>query len=266
MLALIASMIASGPSAKRPPHMVFEVLVILRPLEGDMRFLKWAVLYTALLTGANAALADTSLEALREGTMRKLLFHSEAQPVSQAVFTTPEGEEFTLSDWQGKHVLVNFWATWCAPCRHEMPALDALQGEFGGDDFEVVTIATGRNTLAGIERFFAEPEEGADPIVNLPILLDPKSELASEMAVLGLPITVVLDPEGERDRPDAGRRRVVFRQCPGNRRGAHRRGRLRGRCPLLSWRTLHPRDISGPDDARVRARGRRGAGRSRDGR
>jgi len=174
-----------------------------------MRFLKTAVLYTALLIGANAALADASLEALREGTMRKLLeamregtmrklmFHSEAQPVSQVPFATPEGEEFTLADWRGKHVVLNFWATWCAPCRHEMPALDALQAEFGGETFEVVTIATGRNTLAGIERFFAEPQEGADPIANLPILLDPKSDLAAEMAVLGLPITVILNPEGE---------------------------------------------------------------------
>ncbi|MDJ1006501.1 MAG: TlpA disulfide reductase family protein [Paracoccaceae bacterium] len=162
-----------------------------------MRFLKLAVLYTALLTGANAALADAALEAMREGTMRKLLFHSDAQPVSQAPFTTPEGEEFTLADWQGKYVLLNFWATWCAPCRHEMPALDALQREFGGETFEVVTIATGRNTLQGIERFFAEPSDTAPPITDLPILLDPKSDLASEMGVLGLPITVILNPEGE---------------------------------------------------------------------
>ena len=166
-----------------------------------MRVLKLVAVYTALLAGANGAAADAALEELREGTMRKLMFHSDAQPVSQEVFTTPEGTEHTLADWQGKYVLVNFWATWCAPCRHEMPALDALQGEFGGDDFEVVTIATGRNTLTGITRFFADPiddpDEPPQPIENLPILRDPKSDLAADMAVLGLPITVILNPEGE---------------------------------------------------------------------
>jgi thiol-disulfide isomerase/thioredoxin len=160
--------------------------------EGEMRLIRFAVLYTALALGANAALADTAaLEALRDGDMRKLMFHSEPQMASTAIFTTPEGQEKTLADWQGKHVMLNFWATWCAPCRKEMPALDALQGEFGGDAFEVVTVATGRNSLPGITRFFEE-----ENITRLPILLDPNQALAREMAVLGLPITVILDPDG----------------------------------------------------------------------
>lgn len=150
-----------------------------------------AVLYTALALGANVALADTAeLEALREGTMKKLIF-SEPAEVSDAAFTDPDGGEFRLADFQGKYVLVNFWATWCAPCRKEMPMLSELQTEFGGDTFEVVTIATGRNELAGIRRFF--DDIGVD---NLPLYLDPKQALARDMAVLGLPITVILDPEG----------------------------------------------------------------------
>ncbi|RVT87237.1 TlpA family protein disulfide reductase [Rhodobacteraceae bacterium CCMM004] len=149
-----------------------------------------AVLYLALAMGANAAPAD--LAALREGDMKKLMFHAAPEAVSDVVFTDAAGAEHRLSDWRGKHVLVNFWATWCAPCRHEMPALDALQAEFGGDAFEVVTIATGRNSLTGIEKFFEE--EG---IAHLPILLDPKQAVAREMAVLGLPISVLLNPDGE---------------------------------------------------------------------
>lgn len=69
--------------------------------------------------------------------------------------------------------------------------LDALQTEFGGDDFEVVTVATGRNSVQGIRRFFEEVG-----VANLPVLLDPGQELAREMGVFGLPITVILDREG----------------------------------------------------------------------
>ncbi len=150
-----------------------------------------AILYMGLAFSANVALADTSkLEAMREGTMKKLLF-SDPAPVSDVSFTHADGGTFTLTGFEGKHVLVNFWATWCAPCRKEMPMLSELQTEFGGDAFEVVTIATGRNDLNGIKRFFAEIE-----VDNLPLYLDPKQALARDMAVLGLPITLILDPEG----------------------------------------------------------------------
>ncbi|MEM0949918.1 MAG: TlpA disulfide reductase family protein [Pseudomonadota bacterium] len=157
-----------------------------------MKLFRCAVLYTALALGANATLADTAaLEALRDGSMKKLQFHDAPEAVTAATFTEADGTERTLADWQGKHIVLNFWATWCAPCRKEMPALDALQQEFGGDAFEVVTLATGRNKLAGITRFFEE-----ESITALPVLLDPKQAVAREMAVLGLPITVIIDPEG----------------------------------------------------------------------
>jgi len=157
------------------------------------RKLRSAVLYTALAFGANAAEADTAaLEALRDGDMKKLVFHAEPQAASDTAFSDAEGGEHRLSDWQGKHVVLNCWATWCAPCRKEMPMLDALQAEFGGDSFEVVTIAAGRNSVQGIRRFFEEVG-----VTNLPILLDPKQELSREMGVFGLPITVILNPEGQ---------------------------------------------------------------------
>ncbi len=150
-----------------------------------------AALYTALALGATPAAADVALaESLREGTMKKLIF-SEPQSVSGETFTDPSGGTFSLSGFEGKHVLVNFWATWCAPCRKEMPMLSEIQEEFGGDAFEVVTIATGRNPLPAIDSFFAEIG-----VNNLPRYLDPQSTLARDMAILGLPITLILDPEG----------------------------------------------------------------------
>ncbi|MGR3805441.1 TlpA family protein disulfide reductase [Marinibacterium profundimaris] len=153
-----------------------------------------ALVYTALALGANTAVAADipTLEALRDGDMKKLSFHSEPKPIAVAAFTLEDGGEGTLADYEGKYILLNFWATWCAPCRKEMPQLSALQAEFGGDDFEVVTLATGRNSPTGIVKFFEEA--GVD---NLPRHQDPRQQVAREMAVLGLPITVLIDPQGQ---------------------------------------------------------------------
>ena len=151
-----------------------------------------AFLYTGLVTLANPALADlAAAEALREGDMKKLTFHTDPQPAGESSFTTFDGDPLTLADYEGKWVLLNFWATWCAPCRKEMPMLSELQEELGGDDFEVVTIATGRNPAPAMQSFFAEIG-----VNNLPLHRDPKSALAREMGILGLPITVILNPEG----------------------------------------------------------------------
>ncbi|EIE52517.1 redoxin [Salipiger aestuarii] len=158
-----------------------------------MRNLALALLYTAAAALANPATADiASADALRDGDMKKLNFHSEAKPAGDADFTTFEGAPLNLTDWRGKWVLVNFWATWCAPCRKEMPALAELQRDLGGDSFEVVTIATGRNPPPAMQQFF--DEIGVD---NLPLHRDPKSGLARQMGVLGLPISVILNPDGD---------------------------------------------------------------------
>jgi len=157
-----------------------------------MRLLISSLLYAALTLLANPAMADlASAEAMRQGDMRKLNFAT-AKPAGTSSFSDPQGGTHTFADYQGQYVLVNFWATWCAPCRKEMPTLEALQVELGGDDFQVVTIATGRNKVPGITRFFADAG-----VINLPVLLDPKSTLAREMLVLGLPTTILLNREGQ---------------------------------------------------------------------
>ena len=158
-----------------------------------MRKLMLGLLYTALVAGANPALAGPEdISALRDGDMKKLVVHDTPVATSDAAFDLEDdGGKGTLEDYRGKYVLLNFWATWCAPCRKEMPQLDALQKEFGGDAFEVVTIASGRNSPDGISRFFEEAG-----VENLPRHQDPKQALASQMGIFGLPITVLIDPEG----------------------------------------------------------------------
>ena len=141
----------------------------------------------------NPGHAETSeTAALREGDVRQLIFHDAPEAeTNDAIDLADDAGQLTLEEFQGKYILVNFWATWCAPCRHEMPMLSELQTQFGGDDFEVVTIATGRNNPAAIVKFLKEIEA-----TNLPRYQDPKQKLAAQMGIFGLPITVLIDPEG----------------------------------------------------------------------
>lgn len=150
------------------------------------------VLYMALGLSANAAAADMSKIAdMREGDMKKLVLYTDPPAAPDTAFVTEDGSEATLAQFRDKYVLLNLWATWCAPCRKEMPMLSELQAEMGGEAFEVVTIATGRNAPPAMKKFF--DEIGVD---NLPLHRDPKSQLARDMGVFGLPVTVILDPEG----------------------------------------------------------------------
>lgn len=143
-----------------------------------------AVLYTALVLGANAALAEGS-----DG-MTKLTVHEAPADLPEATFLDAEDGEHALSGFHGKWVVLNFWATWCAPCKAEMPSLDRLQAAM--PDIAVLPVASGRNDVAAIGRFY---EEAA--IANLPVLRDPKGMLARQMGVAALPVTVVLNPQGQ---------------------------------------------------------------------
>ena len=154
--------------------------------------LRSLLLYTALVFGANAAFAGPiDFEAARANGLAKLV-ETEPTDLPDTVFLDADGKDVTLADYAGKAILLNFWATWCAPCREEMPALDELQGELGGEDFQVLTVATGRNARTAIDKFYEETG-----VENLPILTDARQQLARDMGVLGLPVTVLISPEGK---------------------------------------------------------------------
>lgn len=154
--------------------------------------LRSVLLYTALVFGANAGFAGTiDFEAANANGLPKLVA-TEPTELPDTVFLDADGNEVTLQDYNGTALLVNFWATWCAPCREEMPALDELQAELGGDDFQVLTIATGRNSREAIDKFYTETD-----IQNLPVLTDAKQKLSRDMGVMGLPVTVLISPEGQ---------------------------------------------------------------------
>ncbi|MCE8421778.1 TlpA family protein disulfide reductase, partial [Rhodovulum sulfidophilum] len=84
--------------------------------------LLFAVIYTALTFGANGvAAAPADAGALLAGDMKKLVIHAEPKPLPEATLAGLDDSAASLSDWHGRWVVANFWATWCAPCREEMP-------------------------------------------------------------------------------------------------------------------------------------------------
>ena len=129
--------------------------------------------------------------AARHGDLRKLAVHEDPRPVPDTAFETSNGTVMTLQEFRGKAVVLNFWATWCAPCRKEMPSLDRLQAHFGKETLEVVAVAVGFNAPQAVDKFLEEAE-----IRHLSVFHDPKQALARTVGVLGLPVTVLIDQEG----------------------------------------------------------------------
>ena len=162
-----------------------------------MRRFGSAILYAAIAVTANALLAVSAqadiaaLEALRDGSLKKLVFAA-PKPVPDAVLLDEVDGEHRLADYRGKIVVLNFWATWCAPCLAEMPALDALQADLGTKDFAVLPVASGRNPVEAIARFYDQAA-----ITHLPVLRDPRQQFSRDMGVLGLPVTILLNRDGQ---------------------------------------------------------------------
>jgi len=145
----------------------------------------------AAQTTISAAQGHDSASAAAETGLEKLVVHDSPRPVADFQFIDSEGETRSLADWRGKTVLVNIWATWCAPCKEEMPALSNLQAKLGGDDFAVVPISVDRAGLDKPRKFLEDI--GAD---NLPLLLEQSGRLNQTLDVMGLPATLIIDAQG----------------------------------------------------------------------
>ena len=121
----------------------------------------------------------------------RLRVHDAPLPVPELSFRNREGDAITLSDFRGKSVLLNIWATWCLPCREEMPALDRLQARLGGDSFQVVALSIDRGGAEAVQRFYAETG-----ITRLENFTGSAGRILHDLAIVGLPVTLLVNAEG----------------------------------------------------------------------
>ncbi len=112
-------------------------------------------------------------------------------PASPFEVQTPEGRTLRLSDHQGKVILVNFWATWCAPCRDEMPAMQKLYDRHKGDGFVVIALSMDAEGTKVVKPFIREHR------LTFPVGLDPKMTIAEKFGVRALPSTFLIDKHGK---------------------------------------------------------------------
>ena len=111
--------------------------------------------------------------------------------IAEVRFVDADGRPMSLADFRGEQVLLNIWATWCGPCREEMPTLDRLQTQLGSPDFEVVALSIDREGVDVVRDFYAELDLQA-----LRIYVDTSTMAPINLNVLGVPTTLLLDGNG----------------------------------------------------------------------
>jgi peroxiredoxin len=114
----------------------------------------------------------------------------DAAPTPDFNLTTPEGKKISLKDFRGKVVLLNFWASWCVPCREEMPAMEKLYQEYKDKNFAVLAVAVKDRKQDAVD-FVKELK------ITYPIALDPEAQVGSLYGAWGLPATYLIGPKGE---------------------------------------------------------------------
>jgi peroxiredoxin len=124
--------------------------------------------------------------------MRQMAIQKFERTLQSEDFALPNlyGEEVRLSDFRGKLILLNFWATWCGPCREEMPSMEKLYQEFKDQNFVILAISIDQEE-AGVVAHFVDAYH-----LSFPILLDPRQATTSTYAVNSIPTTYVVDPNG----------------------------------------------------------------------
>lgn len=106
-------------------------------------------------------------------------------------FTSVNGTRLSLTDFRGKYVLLNVWATWCPPCREELPSLERLQGALGGAAFQVITLSTDTGRGAAVQRLYQDLD-----LSESGIFIDETGSAMRDLGIFGMPTTLLIDGDG----------------------------------------------------------------------
>lgn len=146
-----------------------------------------AACVVALFSAISGAHAESGYEV-----PQNFVVHAVPKPVAAIKFEDAGGQSRSLDDFKGKVVVLNIWATWCVPCRREMPTLDRLQAALGGPDFEVVPVSIDRGGIDTIRKFYADIG-----VHNLAMYVDTSGQVLRQIGAMGLPTTLIVNREGE---------------------------------------------------------------------
>jgi len=123
--------------------------------------------------------------------IKNIIIHKEKKKINKMEFFNSEGKKVSLNDFNSKLVIVNFWATWCAPCKEEMPHLNRLKSKTKFKEIEILAINIADEELTKSKEFFEDLN-----INNLEIFYGSSIELAKEFKLRGIPTTIFIDKEG----------------------------------------------------------------------
>lgn len=157
-------------------------------MPGKLTATQWPV---AAFLIAMTSVAAVAAPPEGVGPQGFLLWES-PRDIAEINFEDGTGSSLALSDFAGKLILLNIWATWCGPCREEMPTLDALQAELGGPDFEVVALSIDRKGIDVVNGFYQEVG-----IEHLAPYVDRTGMASANLRAVGIPTTLLLDRQGK---------------------------------------------------------------------
>ena len=131
-------------------------------------------------------------QAFEKPDLKNIVLIKNPKLYENVIFMDKNQKNINLEDFKGKLVILNFWATWCAPCREEMPSLDDLQSNTKLDNLKIFPINIGQEKISKSEFFFKELN-----IKNLDIYIDAPVTLAKKFALRGVPTTILINKEGK---------------------------------------------------------------------